>query len=140
MRAWLRSGMMALALAAAGCAEIGATGTPSSLEPKPEEMRQALLKLMNDRPDISIPEFKESLELDRPVTKDGIVYIGVWNCDPKLMTFEALFSAPNITMYEASGRFVRDARDIWRAVPRRVMLTQKRDVTEFWRAHEVEAR
>ena len=54
------------------------------------------------------------------------------------MTFEALFSAPNITLYEVSGRFELDNRGTWVAIPRRVLLTNKHDVGEFWRPHEVD--
>ena len=138
MHASVRVGFLALTLlAAAGCMQIGATGASMRFGPTPEEMRQALLTLLHDRPDISIPEFKVSLEDNKPVTIDGIVYFGSWNCDPQLQSFIALFSAPNITMYEISGRFQLDARGVWRAIPRRVLKVQKRDLGEFWRPHEV---
>jgi hypothetical protein len=130
-----RCGIVALAIAVAGC-----SSTEKNFGPQPEEMRQALLAMLDEQPDISIPEFRNSLEHDKPVDQDGIIYIGSWNCDPRLETFEALFSAPNITMYEISGRFQQDNRGLWRAIPRRVIKTTNRDVGEFWRPHEVEPR
>ena len=109
-----------------------------TIGPKPEEMRTALLTLMETRPDIAIPEFKISLEVEKPVVREGIVHIGAWYCDPQLMTFEALFPASNISMYEISGRFERDARGRWVAKPRRVLQTEKHDIGEFWRPNEVD--
>jgi hypothetical protein len=108
--------------------------------PKPEEMRSALKNLLKERTDINIPEFQMSLDYDEPVFRDGIVHLGVWNCDPRLMTFEGLFSTPNITMYEVSGRFEMAARGVWVAIPRRVLETSKREVGEFWRPNEIEPR
>jgi len=139
MQATLRIAWLALALAAAGCAEIGTSGSTGRVGPKPEEMRQALLELMHQQPDIFIPEFRDSLEHDAPVIRHGVVFIGSWECDPKLMSFIALFSAPNITMYEVSGRFQLDARGLWRAVPIRVLKTTKHDIGEFWRPNEVDS-
>jgi len=55
--------------------------------PKPEEMRQALLDLMAAQPDIFIPEFRDSLEHDAPVIRNGLVHIGSWECDPKTDEF-----------------------------------------------------
>jgi hypothetical protein len=129
-----RIGVAALAMVAAGCSSTANFG------PEPEEMRQALLAMLDEQPEISVPEFRNSLEYQKPFVQDGIVHFGVWNCDPKVESFVGLFSAPNITMYEISGRFQQDNRGLWRAIPRRVVKTQKRDVGEFWRAHEVEPR
>ena len=129
-----RIGVAALALMATGCSSVATNG------PKPEEMRQALLTMLNEQPDIAIPEFRNSLEHEKPVVRDGIVYIGSWNCDPKLESFVALFSAPQITMYEVSGSFQQDNRGNWLAVPRRVVKTEKHEIGEFWRPHEVDAR
>jgi len=56
------------------------------------------------------------------------------------MSFDAVFSAPNITMYEVWGRFELDARGIWRAVPLHVQRTTKHDIGEFWRLNEVDPR
>ena len=47
MQATLRIAWLALALAAAGCAEIGTSGSTGRVGPKPEEMRQALLELQH---------------------------------------------------------------------------------------------
>ena len=131
----MRIGVMALAVTMAGCSSV-------DYGPKPEEMRQALLDMLDKQPDISIPEFRNSLEHDKAVLQDGIVYIGSWNCDPQLGTFDAVFSAPNITMYEISGRFQMDNRGIWCAtpIPRVPLKVQNRDVGEFWRPNEVEPR
>jgi hypothetical protein len=113
----------------------------TNFAPTPEEMRTALQNLLKDRPELAqIPEFQVSLDVDRAVYRDGIVHIGVWKCDPKLLTFVGLFSAPNITMYEVSGRFDFDARDIWVAIPRTIQLTQNQDVGEYWRPHDVDSR
>ena len=106
--------------------------------PNPDQMRSAIKTLLKNRPDIDIPEFQDAIDRDAPIVRNGMVYFGPWNCDPKLMTFEALFSAPNITLYEVSGRFEIDNRGIWQAIPRRVLLTNKHDITEFWRPHEVD--
>jgi hypothetical protein len=108
--------------------------------PKPEEMRQALQTLLLEHPDLSVPEFQMSLDYDQPVVRDGIVHLGVWQCDPRLLSFEGLFSGPNITLLEVSGRFDMNARGIWEAIPRRVLLVHKEDVGEFWRAHEIQPR
>ncbi len=131
MRMW-RIGVVALALVVAGC-------DSTSYGPRPEEMRQALLAMLDKQPEISIPEFRNSLEHDKVVEQDGIIYIGSWNCDPRSESFEALFSAPNITLYEISGRFQQDNRGLWCAIPRRVVRTQKQDIGEFWRSYEVDA-
>ena len=141
MQGTLRIACLALALAAvAGCAGMFSAGSTGLNEPSSQEMRQALLALMDEQPDIFIPEFKESLLHDAPVTVKGLVHIGSWECDPKLQSFEALFTAPNITMYEVWGRFRLDARGLWRAVPLRVQKTTNHDIGEFWRPHEVDAR
>jgi hypothetical protein len=124
--------------ALAACNGTPLFGPKFTVEPSPDEMRAALVALLKERPDISIPEFETALQKDPAVVRQGIVYIGAWNCDPKLMTFEALFSSPNITMYEVAGRFQLDARGLWRAIPRKVLTTTKRDIGEFWRASEVE--
>src|SRR5436190_1422914 len=106
MRVRFQVGLLAvLAMALAGCSSTETWGNEkpqSGLGPKPEEMRQALLDMLNDRPDIAIAEFRVSLENDVPVERDGVVHIGAWNCNSDLLSFEALFSAPNITMYEVS--------------------------------------
>lgn len=115
-------------------------GGADGFAPTPEEMRTALQTLLKERPDLSMPEFQVSLDVNTPVYRKGIVHIGAWKCDPRLLTFEGLFSAPNITMYEVSGRFDMDARGIWVAIPRRVVLTHKTDVGEYWRPHDVEPR
>src|SRR5262249_28295618 len=126
----------AFLVAAAGCQEAAPT-----YGPKPEEMRTALLTLMDNHPDdINCPEFRVSLEADKPVMRDGIVYIGSWNCDPKLMTFDGLFTAPNVSMYEVAGRFEKDNRGVWVAILRKNLLTQKHDVGEIWRTYDVEPR
>jgi hypothetical protein len=125
-----RIGVAILALVAAGC---GST----TYGPKPEEMRLALLNMLDQRPDIFIPEFRDSLVYDKPVVQDGIVFIGSWNCDPKRESFDAVFSAPNITMYRISGRFEQDNRGTWIAKPRDAKLVQKQDIGEFWRPHEL---
>ena len=144
MHAPYRLGIVALMLAAGvGCQSAQSTfGHRSEVVygPKPEEMRKALLDLMDARPEIAIPEFRISLEENSPVERDGIIYIGSWNCDPKLMTFDALFSAPNIPMYEIAGRFEKDNRGLWKAVPRYINKTEKHDVGAFWRASEIEPR
>ncbi len=127
-----RIGVAALAVMAAGCSSV-------TYGPQPEEMRKALLAMLDEQPEISIPEFRNSLEHEKPVVQDGIVYIGSWNCDPKLESFVALFSAPQLTMYEISGSFQQDNRGIWRAVPRRVLRTEKHEIGEFWRPHEVDS-
>ncbi len=128
-----RIGVAALAVMVAGCSSVNTSG------PKPEEMRRALLAMLDEQPDISIPEFRNSLEHEKPIVQDGIVYIGSWNCDPELQSFVALFSAPQLTMYEISGSFQQDNRGIWRAVPRRVLRTEKHEIGEFWRPHEVDS-
>jgi hypothetical protein len=126
---------MAVLLAAtlASCARVS-----NSFEPTPEEMRVSLLKLLKERPEISIPEFKNSLELQAPEVRDGIVYIGTWSCDPELLTFTALFSTPSISMYEISGRFDLSPAGNWVAIPWRVQTTRGRDVNGFWRASEID--
>jgi hypothetical protein len=129
-----RIGVAALAVMAAGCSSVDSYG------PKPEEMRQALLAMLDQQPEISIPEFRSSLEHEKPVVQNGIVYIGSWNCDPKRVSFEAVFAGTSITLYELSGSFEQDNRGIWLAIPRRVMKTQRHEVGEFWRAHEVDSR
>jgi hypothetical protein len=108
--------------------------------PKPEEMRTALKNLLKEHPDLSVPEFQMSLDYDDAVFRDGIIHLGAWQCDPKLMSFEGLFSAPNITMYEISGRFEMSPRGTWEAIPRRVLLVHKQDVGEFWRPNEIQPR
>lgn len=113
----------------------------SGFAPNPEEMRAALITLLHDRPDMAaIPEYQNSLDLEKPIIRNGLVHIGIWECNPKLLTFEALFSAPNITMCEVSGRFEIDARDIWVAIPRRFLVTHNEDIGEFWRPNEVDSR
>ena len=131
MSIW-RIGVAALALAAAGCSE-------AYYGPNPEEMRLALLDMM-DKEDIPIPEFRDSLVYDKPVEQDGIIFIGSWNCDPKLLSFDAVFSAPNITMYRVYGRFQQDNRGVWCATPLDKKMVQKQDVTDFWRPHLIEPR
>jgi hypothetical protein len=149
MHPMLRVGILTLVLLVTGCTQNSAA-TSRYLSPTPEEMRQSLLQLLREYPAIACPEgqvgkeipvFRESLMLDSPVTKDGMVYIGVWNCDPRRLSFEALYSGPNITMYEISGRFELDHRNSWHAIPLpgmriRNQQTRNRDVTEFWRPHE----
>jgi hypothetical protein len=108
--------------------------------PTPEEMRTALKNLLAERKDINIPEYQLSLEFDEPVKRDGIIHLGIWKCDPKLGTFEGLYSGPNVTMFEVSGRFEMSARGVWVAIPRRVLEINNRDVSEFWRPNEVEPR
>jgi len=129
---------MVACLGLMACQSTSATMSPFA--PKPEEMRKALLTMLHDRPETDIPEFRTSLEEDTPVSRNGIVFIGSWNCDPKLMTFEAVFTSPNISMFEVTGRFEKDNRGVWMAIPRRVETTTKHDVDEFWRPHEVDAR
>jgi hypothetical protein len=141
MQGTLRIACLALALAAlAGCAGFWSAGPTGLNQPSPEEMRQALLVLMHEQPDIFIPEFKESLEHDAPVIRDGLVHIGSWECDPKLGNFEALFTSPNVSMYEVWGRFRLDARGVWRAEPLQVRTATKHEIGEFWRPHEVDTR
>jgi len=137
MVAKTRVALMLLALAFTGCSDTH-SGQAPTMGPTPDQMRTALKTLLKEQPDIAIPEFQDALTHDPAVVDKGIVYIGAWNCDPKLQSFEAVFSSPSITMYEVSGRFEMDNRGIWVATPRRVMLTQKRDIGEFWRAHEVD--
>jgi hypothetical protein len=134
-------GLATLVTACVAACSVSSAYTPKGgLAPTPDEMRVALLSLLNEQPEISVPEFKIPLEYDKPILRDGIVYIGPWNCDPQLQTFIALMSAPNMTMYEVSGRFQMAPRGSWVALPRRVQTTNKHDVTEFWRPHEVEPR
>ena len=144
MFAKFRFAILPLALLAAAVLPACSTEPRGSADddfgPSPEEMRGALQELLKSRPDISVPEFQISLDLDKAVLRDGTVHIGIWKCDRTLMTFEGLYSAPNITMYEVSGRFDLDARGIWVAIPRRVLLLHNEDVTEFWRPHEIEPR
>jgi hypothetical protein len=130
-----RIGVAALVMAAAGC-----SSTAVDYGPRPEEMRQALLDMLDKQPELAIPEFRISLEHEKPVIRDGIVHLGSWNCDPKAESFETLFTTPNITMYEISGRFQQDNRGIWCAIPRRVLKTQKQDLGEIWRPHLVDQR
>jgi hypothetical protein len=120
---------------------LGACATPRNraLEPTADDMRSALKEMLVQRPDITIPEFAESLQFDHAVESKGIVKIGVWECNPQLQTFEALFSTPHVSMYEVSGRFQQDARGRWRAIPRTVQSVSGRDIGEFWRAHEVDS-
>jgi hypothetical protein len=137
MVAKIRVALMFMALALPACADLSG-GKGSTNGPTPDEMRAALKVLLKEHPDMAIPEFQNALDHDPAVVNKGIVYIGAWNCDPKLHSFEALFSSPNISLYEVSGRFEMDNRGIWVALPRRVMLTEKHDIGEFWRAHEVD--
>ena len=53
--------------------------------------------------------------------------IGSFDCDPNTLSFEANFSAPNLTMMTVEGRFELDARHIWRAVVVRNAVTNNRD-------------
>jgi hypothetical protein len=142
MRAWFQVGCLVVLLAGlSGCMALDVWGKEKPAPgtgPRPEEMRQALLTMLNERPDLEIPEFRVSLEKDAPVDVDGVVHIGDWKCNSDYLSFTALFSAPNITMYEVSGSFEKDARGIWRAIPRRVMKTRNRDIQEFWRPNEWE--
>jgi hypothetical protein len=131
-----------LALAAFLCTALAACETTPrnrALEPTAEDMRSALKNMLADRPDLAIPEFAESLDHEKPVEHKGIVYIGLWNCDPRLQSFEAVVSAPSVTLFEVSGRFQQDARGKWRAIPRTVQTTRGHDIGEFWRANEVDA-
>ena len=76
MQGTLRIACLALALAAvAGCAGMFSAGSTGLNEPSSQEMRQALLALMDEQPDIFIPEFKESLLHDAPVTVKGFVWM-----------------------------------------------------------------
>ena len=139
----LRFAILLLALfAVAGLAacSMEQRGADSGFGPNPEEMRAALTALLHEHPDLAMPEFVASLEVDEAVVRGGTVHIGAWKCDPKLMTFEGLFSAPNITLFEVSGRFDLDARGIWVAIPRRVQLVHNEEVGEYWRPQDVEPR
>jgi hypothetical protein len=125
-----------LALLAALVAACSTTST--AFQPTTEEMRGALVTLLDQQPDISIPEFKTALELSPPVVRNGVVFIGPWNCDPQLRTFVALFSAPNLTMYEVSGRFEMTPRGHWIARTQRVLPVNNREIGEYWRAQDVD--
>jgi len=138
MQGRLKIAFLALALAAAGCEGLWTAGPTGLAGPTPPEMRQALRTMMNERPDILVPEFKDAMAYDDPVVKNSLVHIGPWECDPKTNTFEALFSASNITMYEVSGRFQIDACGIWRAIPYRIAMTTRHEIGEYWRPHDVD--
>jgi hypothetical protein len=129
-----RIGMMVLLAATlATCARV-----PNSFEPTPQEMRNALLTLLKERPEISIPEFENSLKYQAPVVRDGIVHIGTWNCDPELQTFSALFTGGSISMYEVSGRFEMTPGGTWVAKPWRVQTVRGQEVKEYWRASDLD--
>jgi hypothetical protein len=129
-----RIGMVVLLAATLGaCAKVS-----NSFEPTPEEMRGALLTLIKDRPDLSIPEFENSLKLQAPEVHDGIVHIGSWICDPKFQTFIALFTGGSTSMYEVSGRFELTPAGTWVAVPWSPKMVHGRDVTGYWRASDVD--
>jgi hypothetical protein len=141
MQGTLKIAFLALALAAvAGCAGLWNVQPTGLAAPKPEEMRQALRTMMKEQPDILIPEFQDSMARDDPVVKDGLIHIGPWECDPKLNTFEALFTSSDVTMYEVSGRFHIDARGIWLATPYHIVKTLRHDIGEYWRASEIDPR
>lgn len=138
MHAALRIGFLTLAmLGLAGCQQ---PQRNTGIEPSVDDMHKALVTLLDQRPDLVIPEFKDSLDKSVPVKRDGIVFFGSWNCDPRLMTFDAVFTSSNISMYEVSGRFEQDARGMWTATPRRVVRTQPQNLGDLWRASEVEPR
>ena len=95
--------------------------------PTPEQMRQALKDLLNERPELAIPEFETSLNESPALNVKGFVRIGSFDCDPESMLFIATFSAPNLTMRQLEGRFELDARSIWRARVIRTQVANARD-------------
>jgi hypothetical protein len=131
----------AILLFAAGVLAACSSAPPdsgSTLGPSPEQMRTALKTMLKDHPDVAIPEFRNSLDYDPAVVRQGVVYIGSWNCDPKAMWFEAAFTASNVSFFEVSGSFQTDARGEWLAVLRHVKATEKRDVSGYWRASDLD--
>jgi hypothetical protein len=131
-----RIGMVVLLAATlAACANKAS----NSFEPTPEEMRGALLTLIKERPDLSIPEFENSLKYQKPEYRDGNVYIGSWICDPKMQTFLALFSGGSTSMYEVSGRFEQTPSGTWVAIARRTKMVRGKDVSGYWRASDMDS-
>jgi len=140
MHAALRIGFLSLVMIGlAGCQQVD-NQRAARIGPSASEMHGALVTLLKNRPDLAFPEFQESLNKNAPVKRDGIIYFGSWNCDPQLLTFDAVFTSASISMYEVAGSFDQDARGVWLAIPRRVVKTQRQDLGEFWRASEVEPR
>ncbi|HEY4330414.1 MAG TPA: hypothetical protein VGN88_11815 [Phycisphaerae bacterium] len=129
--------LLLLLLLSALLGACGMTSAKSNISPSNIDMRKALKTLLIERPDISIPEFQEALELDPAVARGGTVFIGPWNLYPDLLSFEAVFTAPNISFYEIAGRFEQDPSGHWRAILRRVKKTQPNEIGEYWRASEV---
>ena len=130
-----RSLMVAAAMALAACQ----TAPPRpTLQPTAEEMREALKTMLVAHPDMSIPEFANSLKYDHPVSRDGSIYIGAWNCSPRNLSFDALFTASSMTLFEVSGRFDQDTRGHWRAIPHDLRTVNSQEVGDYWRASEVD--
>ena len=126
----VKRGMMAcvaLALLAACAQEEKAD--PFMEKPSATQMRSALKDLLVREPKYSIPEFELSVA-DSPAIHDrGMTRIGSFDCNADALTFEATFSAPNLTMQQLEGRFELDARHVWRAVVVRSAVTTARDTS-----------
>ncbi len=126
-------------LCALAACQVSPTPSPTASGPSAEEMRSALKQMLDNHPDLAIPEFTDSLKYDHPINHNGVIVIGNWSCDPRMHSFEAVLTAPNITFYDLTGRFQQDVQGNWRAFPHEPTIVTTHDIGEFWRASEVDA-
>jgi hypothetical protein len=127
-----------LAVVAATLAACQVAPTRALSQPSAEEMRDALKTMLDAHPEMSIPEFADSLKYDHPVYRDTMVYIGAWNCNPSARSFDAVFTASNVTFFEVSGRFDQDTRGRWQAIPHNLQTVNGQDIGDYWRASDVD--